>query len=57
MAMTLIPSLSQNIKPAYFSIKVEDGNYKVTFEIGSYDYESDTTIRAESRRLLLHTLC
>jgi len=50
------PQSGNNNNPAYFSIKVEDGNYKVTFEIGSDDYEGDTTIRAESRRLLLHNI-
>ena len=48
------PQSKKNNKPSYFSIKVEDGNYKVTFVIGSNDYDGDTTIRAESRRLLLH---
>ena len=50
------PQTKTNNKPAYFSIKVEDGNYKVTFIIGSDEYEGDTTIRAESRRLLVHNL-
>ena len=50
------PQSKTNNKPAYFSIKVDDGNYKVTFEIGSDEYEGDTTIRAESRRLLVHNL-
>jgi lysophospholipase L1-like esterase len=50
------PQSENNRKPAYFSIKVEDGNYKVTFEIGSDAYEGDTTIRAEGRRLLLHNI-
>lgn len=50
------PQSEKNKKPAYFSIKVEDGNYKVTFEIGSDEYDADTTVRAESRRLLVHNL-
>ena len=50
------PQSENNNNPAYFSVKVDDGNYKVTFEIGSNDYEGDTTIRAESRRLLLHNI-
>jgi lysophospholipase L1-like esterase len=50
------PQSENNRKPAYFSMKVEDGNYKVTFEIGSDAYEGDTTIRAEGRRLLLHNI-
>ena len=50
------PQTETNKKPAYFSIKVNDGNYKVTLEIGSDKYDADTTIRAESRRLLIHNL-
>ena len=50
------PQSETNKNPAYFSIKVSDGNYKVTFEIGSNEYDADTTIRAESRRLLIHNL-
>lgn len=50
------PPSQLNNKPSYFSIKVDDGNYKVTFEIGSEEYEGETTIRAESRRLLIHNL-
>ena len=50
------PQSESNSNPAYFSIKVADGNYKVTFEVGSDKYEGDTTIRCESRRLLIHNL-
>ena len=50
------PNTIMNEKPAYFSIKVNDGNYKVTFEIGSDEYDGETTIRCESRRLLVHNL-
>ena len=50
------PQSKNNNKPSYFSIKVEDGNYKVTFVLGSNEYDGDTTIRAESRRLLLHNI-
>ena len=50
------PQNINNKKPSFYSIDVEDGNYKVTFEIGSDEYDADTTIRAESRRLLVHNL-
>ena len=50
------PQSESNNNPAYFSIKVNDGNYKVTLEVGSDEYEGDTTIRCESRRLLIHNL-
>ena len=47
------PQSIKNKNPAFFSIKVPDGNYKATFEVGSNDLDSETTIRAENRRLLL----
>lgn len=39
--------------PFYFSVKVPDGNYKVTVELGSRKHEAITTVRAESRRLMV----
>jgi lysophospholipase L1-like esterase len=42
--------------PYYFSVKVPDGNYKVTVELGSRRYAGETTVRAESRRLFVHNL-
>jgi lysophospholipase L1-like esterase len=40
-------------KPFYFSIAEPDGNYKVTVELGSDSGASTTTVRAESRRLMV----
>jgi len=40
-------------KPYYFSVKVPDGNYRVTFTIGGKK-AANTTVRAEDRRLLLY---
>lgn len=37
--------------PFFFSVKVPDGNYRVTAIIGSKHYAAETTIRGESRRL------
>lgn len=37
----------------YFSVKVPDGNYRVTVTIGSRRRATDTQLRAESRRLLV----
>lgn len=37
--------------PFFFSVKVPDGNYRVTPIIGSKHYAAETTIRGESRRL------
>ena len=37
----------------YFSVKVPDGNYKVTVTVGSKKHAANTTVRAESRRLFV----
>jgi lysophospholipase L1-like esterase len=43
--------------PYYFSVRVpEEGNYKVTVTLGDARSESDTTIKAELRRLMLEKL-
>jgi len=41
------------LKPFYFSVKVPDGNYKVTVKIGSPKKAANTTVRAEDRRLFV----
>jgi lysophospholipase L1-like esterase len=40
-------------KPFYFSVNVPEGNYKVTLTLGDIHGSSNTTVRAESRRLML----
>lgn len=40
-------------QPFFFSVKVPDGNYRVTLTIGSKQSAGMTTVRAESRRLFL----
>lgn len=40
----------------YFSVRVPDGNYRVTFTVGSRRHATDTQVRAESRRLLVEHL-
>ncbi len=40
-------------KPFYFSVKLPEGNYKVTVTLGDQAGESTTTIKAELRRLML----
>ena len=41
-------------KPFYFSVRVpEEGNYRVTVTLGDTKGESDTTIKAELRRLMV----
>ena len=37
-------------EPVYFSVKVPDGNYRVTVTLGSKRRAADTWVRAESRR-------
>lgn len=39
--------------PAYFSVRVPDGNYKVTVTVGSSKSAANTVVRAESRRLFV----
>ncbi|PKD17717.1 rhamnogalacturonan acetylesterase [Salegentibacter salinarum] len=38
--------------PAYFSIKLPEGNYFIEVDLGSEKSTSETTIKAESRRLM-----
>lgn len=44
------------IKPTYFSIKLPEGNYSIKVTMGSSEQESNITIKAESRRILLAEL-
>jgi len=40
-------------QPFFFSMRVPDGNYKVTLTFGNRKRAAETTVRAESRRLML----
>jgi lysophospholipase L1-like esterase len=42
--------------PFYFSVAVPEGNYNVTVTLGDTGGESDTTIKAELRRLMLEKI-
>ncbi len=42
--------------PFYFSVRVPDGNYRVTVWLGSKKRAAVTTVRAESRRLFVENL-
>lgn len=42
--------------PVYFSVKLPEGNYKVELILGSNKMKSKTTIKAESRRLMLNDI-
>lgn len=48
---TLLNKTSE--KPFYFSVPVEDGNYKVTVTLGNKKKAAQTVVRAESRRLMV----
>ena len=41
------------VKPFYYSVKVPEGNYKVTVTLGSKKRAAATVVRAESRRLFI----
>lgn len=43
-------------KPFFFSVNVPEGDYDVTFSLGDPQGESLTTVKAESRRLLLEVV-
>lgn len=45
-----------NNKPFYFSVMVPDGVYQVTVTLGNKDVSTLNTIKAESRRLMVHEL-
>jgi len=43
-------------KGFYFSVAVPEGNYQVTVKLGDPAAPSDTTVKAESRRLMLESI-
>lgn len=49
-------SPKENTGLFYYSVKVPDGNYKVTVTLGSNRRAAETVVRAESRRLLLEEI-
>ena len=46
----------KSASPFYFSVNVPDGNYRVTVTLGSKKKATETTVRAESRRLFVENL-
>lgn len=44
---------AKSVSPFYFSVKVPDGNYRVTVRLGSKKRGGETTVRAESRRMMV----
>lgn len=49
----VLPVPGKSVRPFYFSVKVPDGNYKVTVILGSKKRDAQTVVRAESRRLFV----
>ena len=43
-------------EPFYFSVRVDDGNYRVRVVLGSKKKAGETTVRAEGRRLMAHNV-
>jgi lysophospholipase L1-like esterase len=43
-------------RPFFFSVRVPEGNYDVTVVLGGAERESVTTVKAESRRLMLEAV-
>lgn len=43
-------------QPFYFSVKVPEGNYKVTLTLGDRNERTTTTVKSESRRLMLENV-
>ena len=50
------PNTFSATKPTYFSIKLPEGNYQIEVVMGSTERQSNITIKAESRRLMLDQL-
>lgn len=44
---------AKSVAPFYFSVNVPDGNYRVTVTLGSKKRAAETTVRAESRRMMI----
>ena len=49
-------SYAGDMNPFFFSIDLPEGNYKVTVTLGDKDHRTSTTIKAESRRLMLENI-
>ncbi|HRH42007.1 MAG TPA: rhamnogalacturonan acetylesterase [Pyrinomonadaceae bacterium] len=49
----LLSGFCSSDKPFYFSVNVPEGNYKVNVTFGDFYDSTDTTVKAELRRLML----
>ncbi|WP_431294638.1 rhamnogalacturonan acetylesterase [Pedobacter sp. P26] len=52
----LTSDLVKSSKPFYFSVSVPEGNYKIKVTLGDPNAEMLTTVKAESRRLMLENV-
>src|SRR5690242_15707070 len=43
-------------QPFLFSVKLPEGNYRITVTLGDHHAASDTTVKAELRRLMLESI-
>ena len=50
------PTKKTSNETLYFSVKVDDGNYRIRVVIGSKKKAGETTVRAEGRRLMVHNV-
>jgi len=48
--------LIKSDKPFYFSVSVPEGNYKITVDLGDSKEAAESTVKAESRRLMLENV-
>jgi lysophospholipase L1-like esterase len=54
--VTVAGGCVMSTNPFYFSIKLPEGNYRVTVALGNRTSESTTTVKAELRRLMLEKI-
>ena len=52
-AVAIAEGCVTSTNPFYFSVKLPEGNYRVTVTLGGQTNESTTTVKAELRRLML----
>lgn len=50
------PNANKEKAPYFFSVRIPDGNYKVTVTLGDKNRATNTTVRAESRRIMLNDI-
>ena len=50
------PDKKHPAEPFYFSVRVPDGNYRVSVVLGSKKRAGETTVRAEGRRLMVENV-